>query len=1265
MFDVTPDDITKLNDSDLRELVARLCEAELAGKGLSPVHVTWGGSQTAPDGGLDVRVELLKSHSPNGFIPRILTGYQVKKMDMPPNAIQKEMKPSGTIRPVIQTFANHAGAYIIVSSAASAADGPLQARKAAMRNALVDVTNADQLYTDFYDQRRLVTWVQCYPGLVTWVRERVGRALNGWRPYGSWSHASEPVGAEYLIDKQLRFHMAKSQGNFAKSIEDAINEVRGMLRQPKGAVRLVGLSGVGKTRFAQALFDKRVGHNPLPNSLAVYTNLSSFTSPSPEKIISDLIENRKPAILIIDNCDSELHSRLVFLCKKPESTVSLMTIEYDVRDDIPEETQVVTLDASSPELVEKLILRRHSNLSQIDAKTISFVSGGNFRLAVAIADSVVKSGTSLAGLSSDEIFHKLFWQRHGQNESLLRAAQACSLVYSFKLEEPEEEISFLREFANQDYLDFYRNIEELRRRDLVQQRGDWRAVLPHVVANWLAARALDDMPITMIKEKFMADNAGRLLRSFSRRLSFLHDHKRAKTIAAEWFATDGILGDVPNLSAPYIAVFENLAPVLPEAALSAMERANYVFPAGEWQQFWHLTLLRSLAYDANLFPRCIEVLKNIAINGESAGESKEASRIFESLFSLYLSGTHATIEQRLVIVGNLLQSREVKPRELGWGALKEVVKTNYFRSDYRFEFGVLSRNYGSQPADLNDVARWYDNAFDLMESVSSRDESLTDELRSFIADNFGRLWSVNTARKRLLCLARKMAAGEFWLELWIAIRNVLKHSSESVSSGDRAELVALESEVKPRNLEDQVRGIVLGGWESAIDLNALEGRVNDDQLIDERWQVMAKECGADVANDPDLLIKLLPELIQNGSRCWDFGHGLASASLDHHAIWAQFIIALKGSKDGSYDTSLIKGFLAGCSAIDKELSQNLLDDIQSQPELIFLIPALSTVVGLDAREVARLKCVLKTGLVPVWQFNNLKYGSSIDRISKGLLKELLVAIASQPGGFFVAVDILFGRLVRGHEDNSCHGSGLSDVGQAIAVHVEFEKFTSTHDYNLAEVIRRCLADSSATPVIVDIATRLVCAIGCGKTYAFSNRHLIRVLFEFHPAAILNAIFNDAHGRQQALVRSFDVMYNVGDDHERAADVISCKSLFEWCAVRPNENYKLAAAIISFSRYSEDGCALIWTEQAVLLLSNAPDPKSVLNVFIERFSPACYSGSLAEHLEKCALLLDSVLQYVPEHLESFVAESRSTLLNDVAYYRKRDLGADDGLIHGFE
>lgn len=82
MFEITDDQIAALNDVDLRELVARLCEAELESQQMSPAAVTWGGNQTAADGGLDVRVALPATASVDGYIPRVQTGFQVKKPDM-------------------------------------------------------------------------------------------------------------------------------------------------------------------------------------------------------------------------------------------------------------------------------------------------------------------------------------------------------------------------------------------------------------------------------------------------------------------------------------------------------------------------------------------------------------------------------------------------------------------------------------------------------------------------------------------------------------------------------------------------------------------------------------------------------------------------------------------------------------------------------------------------------------------------------------------------------------------------------------------------------------------------------------------------------------------------------------------------------------------------------------------------------------------------------------------------------------------------------
>jgi hypothetical protein len=111
MFEITPEDIAHLNDENLRAVVARLCEAELRGRGLSASHVTWGGDQNAKDGGIDVRVALPTGTAIDGFVPRAATGFQAKAQDMPRTEILDEMRPTGILRPSIQELADQSGAY--------------------------------------------------------------------------------------------------------------------------------------------------------------------------------------------------------------------------------------------------------------------------------------------------------------------------------------------------------------------------------------------------------------------------------------------------------------------------------------------------------------------------------------------------------------------------------------------------------------------------------------------------------------------------------------------------------------------------------------------------------------------------------------------------------------------------------------------------------------------------------------------------------------------------------------------------------------------------------------------------------------------------------------------------------------------------------------------------------------------------------------------------------------------------------------------------
>src|SRR5262249_23766960 len=197
--------------------------------------------------------------------------------------------------------------------------------------------------------------------------------------------------------------------------------------------------------------------------------------------------------------------RLSEVCRRPGSTVSAITVEYDIREDEPEGTEVFELLPSSEELVERLIKRRFPDLSVIDARTAAEFSGGNARIAIALA-TTVGSQETLSGLADRELFQRLFQQRHEHDAGLLQAAQACALVYSFEgeaLAGEDAELPRLAALIGAEPEALYRSVSELLRRELAQRRGVWRAVLPHAIANRLAVSALEDIPFAAIEAQLI------------------------------------------------------------------------------------------------------------------------------------------------------------------------------------------------------------------------------------------------------------------------------------------------------------------------------------------------------------------------------------------------------------------------------------------------------------------------------------------------------------------------------------------------------------------------------------------------------------------------------------------------------------------------------------------------------------------------------------------------------------------------------------------
>lgn len=1213
MLEITPDDIHALNDADLRELVGRLCEAEVWGAGQSPVSVSWGGSQTTMDGGVDVHVALPTGVAwAEGFIPRPATVFQVKKPDMAAKAIKDEMRPDDVLRPVIAELAAAKGAYVIVSSSGTTSHTGLSDRRAAMRASVDDLPAGRDLHLDFYDRRRLATWVNTFPGVTLWARERAGRAVAGWRPWGAWpGGAGQAMG--FIAEDALRAH----QGNKELSTASALAWAAEVLALPGKAVRLVGLSGVGKTRFAQALFEHEVTANALDPALAVYTNMNDGPSPQPVAVATNLIAAERRAVLVVDNCTPALHRQLAELCAPSESAVSLLTIEYDVREDQPEGTEVLRLEPASEELIDTLLHRRFSDLSGVDARRIAVAAGGNARIAVVLAEVAQKFG-EIKCLTDDELFQRLFWQRHAIDQELLGAAQYFSLVYSFNVTPMSDatELETLGKMAEQTTKQLLKACRLLESRDLLQKRGPWRAILPHAIANRLAGWALDEIPSAWIDGPEGFGESPRLLRSFSRRLSMIGTHPQALKIAARWLAPDGLLGDLASLNEDRRHMFVNIAATDQMAAVQALERAA---SRDVWREY--LQVIRSLAYEAVMFERCAAMLYQVATSRAATQRQDPAKAQWVSLFQIVGSGTHATLAQRLALVESLLDASDSNSHAMGYAAVNQLLATSGFRSAINHEFGARSRDSGYFANTRDKIHAWFSAAMALCERrlIDHR-----DAMRAAFGNHLQGLWTNAGMYEEVDALARSIAADGFWLEGWTACRQILRHDQRKTECEVYDRLLRLEAALRPAGLEQQVLAALRAtDWNQDLEPGGLSLHAANSY---ERRADAAQNLGAAIANDATQIERLNGEIHKGGVGAYALGEGLAMGSTDQEGLWQRLLDGFKALPVADRDSRALTGFLSVMATSDRALSAKLLNLAWQDPSLSDCLVEMQLAIPLDATGLHQLQAARAAGTISTVQLKAI--GHATKAVDSESLRDFLMAIADDSVGTHTALNILSTRVWSAALDGGQQDDALLEAARHLFCRLTLDRSRrmQNSDFELADLVRRMLPGACGEAAAQQFARQLVSDFFDDRAHAREHTDLVRALLEVHPVAVLNAWFEAAGQDRDKAAR---LLQEGGHFHGPPTDVVPADKVLEWCDEEPVGRYPMAASFVPFAASTESSDDFLsWSSQAKQLLINAPDKDAVLERFAERFRPCSWSGSRATIIERNTRLLDQVGEILP-------------------------------------
>lgn len=1090
------------------------------------------------------------------------------------------------------------------------------------------------------------------PPQLQWLDSKYPEGNHGWQGYANWSNSPKGIEEAFIVDEQVRLFDVSSGDKKGKTGLETIQALRSKLATSGSSTRLVGLSGVGKTRLVQALFDERIGENELPSDLVFYTDMGHAPPPTPRAVIEKLVAEEKKAIVIIDNCPPELHRDLTPIGTR---SISLLTIEYDIREDQPEGTGVLSLEPASDTLVTNLLKARFTHLSDQDASKIAEFSGGNARIAIALA-STVEQSESISHLKDDQLFKRLFHQRHQEVHSLMQAAQALSLVYSFQYKGDENqypsELELLSCVSSTPTKTLYESAQELKRRNLIQKRGIWMAVLPHPIANRLAKVAMQNIPANLFVSFFNENTDRRILKSVSRRISYLDNCTEAQDVVASWLKQDGTISKLLANGEQELAltILTNSAPIAPQETLEFLMKlsendANFLTRKNpELSQL--AELLRSLAYEPELFSQSTKLLAEIA-TAEKKDENYNSVRdVLKSLFYLYLSGTHASKEQRLNIIIELIESGNECKIEVGFELLNASLEFSHFSSHHSFDFGARSRDYGYHPSSNKECTEWYQFFIEYTTSLAKRNDPLRKHAKSILAAHLSELFHSKALWKVLEdAIDVVLSTGE-WSEGWLRLGSFLQFNTEDLENAEIGRIEGIRERLSPTSLDEQIHMYLLSTNNDFYCLDTIgedgESEFNGYEIAEKN----AEKLGEDLSKShQQYLVSKLREILStqgDSSRHYAFGVGCAKGVDAHSNFWEKLLSNLSKIPFEKQIINVLRGFIRHLSRIKPELTNSILDSLLHDKRANKWFPEVQFSATLDTTAVTRLIQAIEMQQSPIHFYQSLGYGRVHEALSDTDLGEILRRINMQPDGVKVSVEILSMRFHRLRTESAYTPSNeIKELAQQTLILSDFSKEDSNghKDHALHNVARVALS----LPENYE-ATRMILERMIEKKSHFSIRYrlpkTLKVVMESNHRAVLDCLLDEEGNRQESTVIFFK--YN-------RISSLPLELIIEWCGDNPAKRCPILVEIIS--PYTKDNEVYRLSKEARKILEISPNPIDVLSKINISLTPSTWSGSLANILESRLSVYSDLEEYGDQQVQQWARSEKTSLQARIEERRK--------------
>lgn len=1280
IFEAEPDYIATLDSSLLVKLMKRLllAEARLTEIPLRAASVPL--QITVPDGGEDGSISWTGGADSTPYIPARFTVLQSKAQDLTESRVKNEVlakprkgKPPALNDAVAQVLAN-SGAYIIFCRQRMTGAKRKTLQKA-IRDSIksVGANPTAAAAIEVYDANLIADWVNRHPAVALWLASvRASRNLagfqthEGWGQYPDmsvpWKPSDEPrfAPADRTVPEEER--RVKDRGSW--TYEQASAKVRDFLGKQKAIVRIYGPSGFGKSRFAyEVLNNSGSVSDEIDTASVVYCD-GNISGQEVVKLALECADADLAAILVVDECNDELHQKLANIVRRTGSRLCLVTMDIETKVLQASDTLSLQVEKADDKLIGEIAKGVAPKLTDTATRFITELAEGFPRMAVLGAQ---QGGAGRQTLESvEQVLQRIIWAGKAPNQDAQRALEVAALFEWLGIEgRVESQAAFLAaQLAEQTTSRFVEHLLSFESRGIITRRGDFLQVGPVPLAARLGLARLAVMTADKLLD-FFNQAPEELRASILRRLKWL-DISSTATAFAERLLEPDLLGSYAALNTEAGSkALDRLVHVAPDAAARAIERVFGSLTidelrAAEGARRYLVWSLEKLAFRKKSFDSAARLLRKLAV-AESENFSNNSTGIFQQLYQLYLSGTEADPAARLAVLDEGLSSSNDAERKVCIDALGHMLNNGHFsRSGGSEQIGSAEAMQDWRPKTYGEIWDFFRAGMSRLTTVATSNDVHAQIARNHLGSHIrGLLAQLPVVEVRAMIGAVTSHSG-FWPEAIIAVSHWL-YFDRSKGAPDNAakEVRQLYSDLLPADPVD-LAVLYTHGWQADLhdpDSNyAQESDAKHDYEYSMRQAIAVAET---IAQDKTLTRRAVGRMAcKEAHGISVFTNALMKKVADPKAVFKHAIATAEASPDEP-NRGFFGGLISGAHERDPALGKSLVKQALKSPTLRAQAIAIIGSGRLEAEEISMVISLLQSGDIQPWECRNL----GLSRVDVKVLLPLLGELEKHGAdGLWTIIDIidmyLYGGTRKATKDL------IAEVKRVLVAPELIDAVRNNMDgYHLENHVKRLISLKAINATYARQLTKQLLGI-CGQDtsrvfYQLDGpvRKVLSLLVALHPQPVWDEIAKKLTSKSwhaRFYVKNLlETQNGFHEDHlgQGLGIDIPPAHFLAWVRAKPEKRAAIAVDWLPIAERDTNG-ALSWHPELEAYVAEFGNTPGVLEALTSRLHPKSWSGGLAPYLEPIVPLVQTWSAHKNPAVRDWASKQVEWLMNSIRAERKR-------------